>query len=42
VADDVGRAELDERDAVDAFEDVADDEESGSPAPFGEIDLGDG
>src|SRR5437764_998822 len=41
VADDVGRAELDERDAVDAFEDVADDEESGSPAPFGEIDLSD-
>src|SRR2546430_2206500 len=41
VADDVGRPELDERDAVDAFEDVTDDEEAGSPAPFGEVDLGD-
>ena len=28
VADDVGRAELDERDTVDAFEDVAHDEEA--------------
>src|SRR6266511_3969491 len=41
VADDVARAELDEREAREALEDVADHEEPGAAATLDQVDLGD-
>src|SRR5262249_1949641 len=41
VTDDVGRPELDEGEAVDALEDVPDDEQAGAATPLGKVDLGD-
>ena len=41
VAHDVARVELDEREALDAVEDVADRQEARAAASLGEVDLGD-
>ena len=41
MAHDVVRVELDEREVVDAVEDVADREQTGAAAALGQVDLGD-